>query len=176
MNTQQNQCCTSAEIADLVAEGLGTKRLLPAQVDWALALGRQNPASLRCYLDNAQPVGISETTRRNVNLIQATEGGERGKSESACQFESLERIDYHSEVERILSVGAPRSEPYKQGLARILELRNRKALGMPPLPPLTKTMPYPEGTPEADAFFSGCDRGHVEWNQRFVDRGEGGIE
>jgi len=44
------------EVADLVSQGIADKKLLKAQEPWALELGKSNIASLRTYLDNAQPI------------------------------------------------------------------------------------------------------------------------
>jgi hypothetical protein len=75
-------------------------------------------------------------------------------------------MDYNAQAARILARGDARSEPYRRGLVRSLEVCHRKATEQPPLPPLTQTLPYPLGSAEADAFFAGCERGHAEWNRR----------
>jgi phage I-like protein len=45
-----------AEVTGLVEKGLAEGRLLPAQKDWAMDLGRTSVASLTQYLDSTQPI------------------------------------------------------------------------------------------------------------------------
>lgn len=46
------------KVAALVDQGIEDKKLLPAQRDWAVALGERNRESLQQYLDNAQPIAV----------------------------------------------------------------------------------------------------------------------
>jgi hypothetical protein len=50
----------------------------------------------------------------------------------------------------------PRSEEYKAGVRAALEYHINDAVNFPPLP-------YPAGTPQADAWFAGTDEGHRLW-------------
>lgn len=52
----------------------------------------------------------------------------------------------------------PRSQPYRMGMQHIL------AVKLGETPKGTKTCPHKLGTAESDAWFSGCERGHFEYN------------
>jgi phage I-like protein len=65
------------EIDDLVKPALGDGRLLPAQEAWARELGKANLASLRSYLDQAQPIAAltgSQTNGKAPNVTKDPNG------------------------------------------------------------------------------------------------------
>lgn len=51
------------EVGDLVAQGLVDGRLLPAQKDWATALGKKDVAALTAYLASAEPIAALRQTQ-----------------------------------------------------------------------------------------------------------------
>mgnify|MGYP001374715209 CR=1 FL=1 len=52
-----------AEVAGLVDAGLGDGRLLAAQKDWAIELGKKDVAALTAYLESAQPIAALRGTQ-----------------------------------------------------------------------------------------------------------------
>lgn len=75
----------------------------------------------------------------------------------------IDDMNYDVLADKMLSIGDPRSEPYRQGLIHILRVRHEKDLGKKA--PTGISCPYSIGSAEADAYFSGCTRGHDEWNR-----------
>lgn len=51
----------SAEVEQLVSDGLADGRLLNSMEDWARDLGKNNVAALRSYLDQAQPIAALQS-------------------------------------------------------------------------------------------------------------------
>lgn len=51
------------EVGDLVAQGLADGRLLPAQKEWATALGKKDVAALTAYLASAEPIAALRATQ-----------------------------------------------------------------------------------------------------------------
>ena len=62
------------EVAELVDSGLADGRLLPAQKDWAIDLGRSNVAALTKYLETAQPIAALTGTQTRGKQPDATVG------------------------------------------------------------------------------------------------------
>lgn len=54
---------TEREVGDVVAAALSSGKLLPAQKDWAVSLGKENMAALTGFLETAQPVAALAGTQ-----------------------------------------------------------------------------------------------------------------
>lgn len=67
-----------AEITGLVDKGLKEGRLLPAQKDWAMDLGRTSIASLTKYLESTQPIAALSTMQTQGKQPGAEGSGAHG--------------------------------------------------------------------------------------------------
>lgn len=66
-------------------------------------------------------------------------------------------------VDKALATGDRRSPEYRQGMIYIIRFRMEGKRA---------PCPYALGTSQADAYFSGTDRGHALWRSMQAERGE----
>lgn len=84
------------EVASLVEQGLADGRLLPAQKEWATALGRKDVTELTAYLKTAQPIAaLSGTqTRGQPPVVTANEHGLTADELAVCTATGIDPKDF----------------------------------------------------------------------------------
>lgn len=70
------------EVTGLVERGLKEGRLLPAQKDWAMELGRSNVAALTKYLEATAPIAALNGTQTNGKKPEGEGNGAHGLSDT----------------------------------------------------------------------------------------------
>lgn len=84
------------EVAELVEQGLADGRLLPAQKEWATALGKSNVAQLTAYLKSAQPIAALSCTqtRGQPPAAGANEHGLTADELAVCTATGIDPKDF----------------------------------------------------------------------------------
>lgn len=87
------------EVDGVVAAALASGQILPAQEDWARNLGKENLASLKQYLDGAQPIAALTNTQSGGRPGESADGQPLTEEQLAlCRAMNITPADFRKNV------------------------------------------------------------------------------